>query len=279
MKKIGFIDYYLDEWHANNYPQMIKDAAGDQLVVSYAYAEIDSPKGGLTTDQWCEKYGVERVNSIDELIEKSDCLIVLSPDNPERHLHLTEKPLASGKLTYVDKTFATSKAMAEAIVKNAVDHNTPFFSTSALRFANELKGFKKEGINFVYGKGPGIFEIYTIHQLEPIVILMGSDVQRVMFIGSKTAPSFLIEFAGGRTATIALFNDGRVDFSFGIGYDDGSFGVINSMTDYFPNFIKQLCDFFVTGNVKADYHETIAIMGIIEAAYKAREKPLEWINI
>lgn len=279
MKKIGFIDYYLDEWHANNYPQMIRDAAGDELVVSYAYAEIDSPKGGLTTGQWCEKYGVERVGSIDELIEKSDCLIVLSPDNPERHLHLTEKPLASGKLTYVDKTFATSKAMAEAIVKNALDHNTPFFSTSALRFANELKDFKKEGINFVYGKGPGLFEIYTIHQLEPIVILMGSDVRRVMFIGSRTAPSFLIEFAHGRTAVIALFNDWRVDFSFGVGYDDGTFGVINSMTDYFPNFIRQLCDFFITGSVKADYRETIAIMGIIEAAYKAREKPLEWINI
>ena len=25
MKKIGFIDYYLDEWHANNYPEMIAE--------------------------------------------------------------------------------------------------------------------------------------------------------------------------------------------------------------------------------------------------------------
>ena len=30
MKKIGFIDYYLDEWHANNYPQFIKDADGEK---------------------------------------------------------------------------------------------------------------------------------------------------------------------------------------------------------------------------------------------------------
>ena len=27
MIKVGFIDYYLDEWHANNYPAWIKAAA------------------------------------------------------------------------------------------------------------------------------------------------------------------------------------------------------------------------------------------------------------
>ena len=31
MKKIGFIDNYLDEWHANNYPGMIKALAGDEM--------------------------------------------------------------------------------------------------------------------------------------------------------------------------------------------------------------------------------------------------------
>lgn len=25
MKKIGFVDYFLDEWHANNYPVWIAD--------------------------------------------------------------------------------------------------------------------------------------------------------------------------------------------------------------------------------------------------------------
>jgi hypothetical protein len=25
MKKIGFIDYFLDEWHAENYPQWIEE--------------------------------------------------------------------------------------------------------------------------------------------------------------------------------------------------------------------------------------------------------------
>ena len=39
--KIGFIDYFLDEWHANNYPKFIADECGDDFTVAYAYAEID----------------------------------------------------------------------------------------------------------------------------------------------------------------------------------------------------------------------------------------------
>ena len=40
MKKIGFIDYYLSEWHANNYPDFIKKLT-DDYEVAYACAEKD----------------------------------------------------------------------------------------------------------------------------------------------------------------------------------------------------------------------------------------------
>lgn len=72
MLKIGFIDYYLDEWHANNYPAWIKEQSGGEMEVAYAYGHIDSPIGGMTTNAWCEKYGIQRCATIEELIEKSD---------------------------------------------------------------------------------------------------------------------------------------------------------------------------------------------------------------
>ena len=77
MIKIGFIDYFLDEWHANNYPKFIKQKFGDEFKVAYAYAEIDKPNG-KTTDEWCKEFDVERCNTIAEVVEKSDCIIVLS---------------------------------------------------------------------------------------------------------------------------------------------------------------------------------------------------------
>ena len=31
--KIGFIDYYLDEWHANNYPKFFADASNGEITI------------------------------------------------------------------------------------------------------------------------------------------------------------------------------------------------------------------------------------------------------
>ena len=37
MKKIGFVDYYISEWHANNYPTWIKEAC-EKLGTEYKVA-------------------------------------------------------------------------------------------------------------------------------------------------------------------------------------------------------------------------------------------------
>lgn len=277
-KKIGFIDYYLDEWHALNYPQFIKDATDGEFEVAYAYAEMDKP-GGMTTDQWCEKYGVQRLDSIDEVVEKSDCLIVLSPDNPERHWDLCQKPLRSGKRVYVDKTFALEKSTAEALVKLAEENNTPFFSTSALRFADELKDIDREGICFINSRGPGNFDTYSIHQIEPIVVLMGSKAKRIMSVGNGKYESMVIEFEGNRSIVMSQYGWTNVDFSMLVNYEDGRTVSVPAMSNTFPNFIKAMCDFFKTGEIKAAHDETVAIMGIIEAGNKALANPGVWIEI
>ena len=104
MKIVGFIDYYLDEWHANNYPRIINELTEGEFQVKYAYGKIDSPIGGITNAQWAKEQGVELLDSIEEVIAKSDVLVVLSPDNPEMHEELCDLPLKSGKLVYVAKS-------------------------------------------------------------------------------------------------------------------------------------------------------------------------------
>ena len=60
MVKVGFIDYFLDEWHANNYPAWIAQRLDGKYKVCYAYGVIDSPRpGGLTNKAWSKKYGIE----------------------------------------------------------------------------------------------------------------------------------------------------------------------------------------------------------------------------
>ena len=83
MIKVGFIDYFLDEWHANEYPGFFAKQS-DNVKVTCAYGHIQPPmEGKISNEEWAEKKGIELKKSIEEVIEDSDCLVVLSPDNPE----------------------------------------------------------------------------------------------------------------------------------------------------------------------------------------------------
>ena len=165
MKKIGFIDYYLDEWHANNYPRMIAEASNGSMAVTGAFGLIDSPIGGRTTETWCREMNIPRFETIEALIAASDALIVLSPDNCEMHEQLCRLPLASGKPTYVDKTFAPDGETARRIFAMAEESGTPCCSTSALRFADEYADIAPDAVQAISSWGPNGFDTYSIHQL------------------------------------------------------------------------------------------------------------------
>ena len=136
MKTVGFIDYYLDEWHANNYPEMIKKRSGGEFEVKYAYAKTEPTlPDRISNAEWSKKYDISLVDSIAELINLCDCIVVLSPDNPEMHYELSQEALKSGKPVYIDKTFAENRGEALKIFEIAEKYNTPCYSSSALRFS------------------------------------------------------------------------------------------------------------------------------------------------
>lgn len=278
MKKVGFIDYYLDEWHANNYPAMIAELSEGRYKVCYAYGMIDSPKGGMTSREWAAQYDVTLLSSIEEVIEKSDVLIVLSPDNPEMHEALCELPLKSGKRVYVDKTFAPDRATALRIFENAEAHNTPCYSSSALRFSAELDSIDTSKIVKIYSEGPGVYEIYSIHQIEPVIKLMGCRVKRVMGLGNLKHPSLLIEFVDGRLAQIQQYcKDG--DFRITLCDEDNEAVHCLIESDFFGLFIKSLIKFFDTGIAPVPHEQTVDVISVRETGMKALKNPCQWIDI
>lgn len=277
MLKVGFIDYYLDEWHANHYPQYIKEASGGKYEVSFAYGKIDSPIGGMTNKEWSEKYGIPLLNSIEEVVEKSDRIIVLSPDNPEMHEELCRIPLASGKLVYVDKTFAPDRQAAERIAAHAEKHHTKWFSSSALRFSTELEEIDKASVHRIYSEGPGTYDMYSIHQIEPIVCLMESRAKEVMFIGEKDHPSMLIRFEDGRIAE--MHQSGGLPFRIVADNAENKSKICEIQSDYFMLFIEALVQFFDTGIVPVPNTQTIDVIAIREAGIKAMQTPFCWTKV
>jgi hypothetical protein len=277
MKKIGFIDYFLDEWHAEKYPEWIEEASGGQCKVVYAYGKIDSPSGVSNSD-WCAKKNIELLSSIEDVVEKSDFLIVLSPDNPEFHEELSQLPLRSGKPTYIDKTFAPDRNTALAMFELAHKHGTPMYSSSALRFATEYLETDRQGIETIASIGPGRFENYSIHQIEPIVSLMRSAPRRLMSIGSENSPALLIEFADAKQAEIRHFG-WECPFSMAVNYASGNAKLIRVESDFFAVFIKSMLSFFETGKPAVDESETIDILTIIEYGMIAAKTPYQWVDL
>lgn len=285
MKKIGFIDNFLSEWHANNYPEMLKNNARAQelgLQVCYAYAKTEvSPYDGVTTDEWCEKYGVERINSIEELVDRSDLIVVFSPDNPELHEELSEYALKSGKPVYIDKTFATSKRSAEKMFALAKAYGTPMYSSSALRFANEYKDIRlgDTGAKNAVLTGPFKFEIYAIHIFEMMCTVMKGGAKRMMAVQNGMNRTLAVDYGEGRTAVFNQNETGNAPFSASIEMPDGQTRYATIADGYFENFISALVEFFATGIPQVDSRETIDLMGMLDTARSALKTPFVWFDL
>lgn len=279
MIRVGFIDYYLDEWHANNYPALISECSNGRYAVTAAYGEIDSPIGGMTNKEWSEKYGIPLKGSIEEVIEESDVLIVLSPDNPEMHPSLCELPLCSGKRVYVDKTFANDAETARAIFAVAEESGTPCWSSSALRFSTELIPIDRSKIARVYTEGPGEFHNYAIHQIEMIVALMGVSPTELMYTGDEKHPSMVIAFEDGRYAHYTQRSDAAYSFRVTVVNEDNAAEVYPIQSNFFRLFIEALVSYFDTGVAPASHRETVDVIAIRAAGFRAMKKPFTWEKI
>ncbi|MGI5851553.1 MAG: hypothetical protein GX340_07305 [Clostridiales bacterium] len=277
MKKVGFIDYFLDEWHANNYPDMIKNASKGEMIVTHAYGKVDVP-GKRDNKTWCSEMGIIHCKTIEQVVEETDYIIVLSPDNPEMHEELCQIPLKSGKPVYVDKTFAPTKQIAIGLFDLAKEHSTPLFSSSALRYSREVMELEKGDIDFITSVGPGEMENYLIHQVEPMVMLMDSPAIRLMYTGTSQTPCLVIDFDNDKRGVISILVE-DCSFSSFIRYKSGEVAVIPEATGFFDRFIIDMVEFFRTGKSKVPDTQTIEIINIIDKAGFAREHSDTWIDL
>ena len=278
MKKIGFVDYYISEWHANNYPAWIDRIAADMGVdykVAYAWAELDiSPVDGVSTAEWCEKFGAEKCDTVEELCEKSDVIVILSPSNPETHLRYAEAVLKYGKRTYIDKTFAPDQDTAKKIFALGEKYNAPFFSTSALRYATELDSIDAPDSILLTGGGSNLPE-YFIHLGEMVVKKMGA-VRSVKASANGSQWIIHAKTASGKDATMI--------WGASMPYNaymtkDGKETWKSLRSPFFDGLIADMLNFFETGKTSFDPSETLEVMRLRDAALKAVECPDEEIAV
>ena len=280
MKKIGFVDYYISEWHANNYPAWLSQA-NDELGLDYelcycwAMEEI-SPVDGVSTDEWCENMGVTRCATVEELCEKCDGILILAPSDPQTHLQLAKAVLPFGKPTYIDKTFAPDFYTAQEIFAIADKYNTPIFTSSALRYASELEKFESSQNITLLGGGSN-FEEYAIHLVEMAVVLFKDGFKKVKVESQDVGRICRIAFNDGKLATI-LFAPGLPHAINGqLAENDYCFETVCSET--FPSLLKDVLKLFEYKTIPFDSRQTLTVMSVRDALLKAQDNEGEWIEV
>ena len=231
---------------------------------------------GVTTDEWCEKYGVQKCETLKELCEKCDYIIVLAPSNPETHLRYAQEVLTYGKNTFIDKTFAPDYQTAKEIFDIAKKNNTKFFSTSALRYATELDAMMDSRSVITTGGGSNIDE-YIIHQAEMVVKVLNAKVQKVRVEKlSETQYVSTVVFEGDKMATLAFAP--CYPFNVCVETAQGTSMQRAITSEFFPILMLEILKFFVTGELPFDTNQTLEIMKLREGIVKGKFNAGTWIE-
>lgn len=267
----------MGEWHTNNYPAWIKEISeelGLEYTVSYAWAELDiSPANGISTDEWCAMMGVQRCDSIGELCEKSDVIVLLSPSNAEKHMEYAKEILPFRKRTYIDKTFAPNAEIAEEIFKLGGDCETPFFTTSALRYAKGLEALKNAE-NLVITGGGSNFEEYIIHIVEMGIILLNDPVLKAKVKCQGAQRICRVTTKGGKDARM-LFVPQYAHGFMGV-TEKGEYVQELADPDIFKKLIADILNFFENGKLPFDRNQTLEAMRMRDALLAAEQADGEW---
>jgi len=265
-KRIGFVDYRLDNFHSNVY---LKHARGELKgrghVVAGCFA-LDEEEGRT----WAEANEVPYFDSVAALDPEVDFYFVLAPSNPEVHLELCEMVFPFGKPTYVDKTFAPDLATAERIFELADEHGVPMQTTSALRYTqvqDYVEEVGREAVRHMVSWGDGgSFGEYAIHPVELVVSRMGAEAESLMRRGTGDESQLLINFSGGRTAVVNVYTKARTPFAASVTTSEATRLIEVDTAAIFVRLAAAVLDLFDSGKPDIDRAESLMIRRILDAA-------------
>ncbi len=282
--RLGIIG--LDTSHVTAFTGYLNDPAnktGCKVVVAYRGGSADIPSSANRLDKFTKelqkKYGVEIVDSIEELCEKVDGILLESLDG-RPHLAQAKIVFAAGKPVFIDKPVAGNLADAVEIFKLAKESGVSCWTSSLYRFTNGVQAVKQGKVGDVIGciaYGPCTLEPhhpdfywYGIHTAEALFTLMGTGCQTVARTSSDTAD-----------VAVGKWKDGRIGIFRGQRHpgDRSGFLVFGSKGTYkdghaggYPVLLKEIVKFFKTGKAPVSPEETLELYAFMSAADESKAK-------
>jgi predicted dehydrogenase len=200
------------------------------------------------------------------------------------HLAQAKPVLAARKPLFIDKPFTASVRDAMEIARLARESGTPVFSSSSLRYNDDVLALKRDPrAAEVLGTitwGPATLEPhhpdlfwYGIHAVETLYTLMGPGCERVTRTHTPGADVVVGQWKDGRIGIVRGIRDGASSYGqvvFGrkavlTGPMPESSGTGVKRSSYY-GLISNVVEFFRTGKPPLPIDETIEIMAFMEAA-------------
>ena len=266
-----------------NAPEAPGELSEITVVAGYPGGSPDIPQSmellekGIGPVREC---GVEIVDSIDELIEKVDVVMILSIDG-RAHLEQAKKVFASGKPVFIDKPVAGSLADAIRIFRLAKESNVPCFSSSCLRFSpgtqaifgdpkvGDIVGCRANSPCSIEPHHPDFFW-YGIHGVEPLFTIMGTGCESVTRVHTEDTDLAVGIWSGGRIGTFRGTRSGPHGYGLTV---FGTKGIVEAgkFEGYEP-LLVEIVKFFKTGVAPVAPETTLEILAFMEAADESKRQ-------
>ncbi|REA59012.1 gfo/Idh/MocA family oxidoreductase [Dyadobacter luteus] len=280
-KRVGIIG--LDTSHSVAFTKVLNvpdsDAAynGYKVVAAYPHGSKDIVSSTKRIPEYIEevkKLGVEITGSIQELIAKSD-VILLETNDGRRHLEQATEVLKAGKRIFIDKPVAGTLTDVVAIYKAAEKYNIPVFSASSLRYITGIEGIDKSKVLGADTFSPAVLEKthpdlfwYGVHGVETLYTVMGTGCKTVTRVSTPNTDIVVGTWEDGRTGTFRGTRTGKHDYGGTVFTESGN-KVLGPYNGYEP-LLKDIIKYFQTGQVPVTPQETIEIFAFMEAADESK---------
>ncbi len=193
--------------------------------------------------------------------------VIIADDATMLHQQAAPPFLEAGVPTFIDKPLSTDVDEARQIIELARKNGTPFFSASALRFANELRD--REALADQVGEittvcAVGINELvfYGVHPMEALVTLMGGGIQSVRNVGQPGEAIVRVQFKDGRQGTLIVYEKGfAYSLEVTVHGTKGHLRIpITDSAGFYTNMLSAFLDMVETGQPPVPAEETLEIV-------------------
>lgn len=221
-----------------------------------------------------EKAGVKIVESMDELLEMVDGILIETNDG-RPHMEEVLPALKAGKPVFVDKPVAEDLAGVIEIYRAADEYGVPIYSSSSLRYGTNPHKINQSLKNKVLGANtyspaplePSHTDLYWygIHGVEMLYTVMGAGCQEVWQMGhSKGGDVVAGLWEGDRVGIFRGIREGKRGYG-GTAFMNDEIMELGTFEGYRPLVVK-IVEFFNTGISPVPVDETLEIYAFMTAA-------------